>query len=94
VNAAFDRECNQDEYEKKIAGLIGRVRTGVLANDRDELDAWTEAVRTLQKEDHYLLVMISAAGESVRPRHDLLRLLLTALSIVCILVAIAFFAAR
>ena len=94
VNAAFDCEYNQEEYERKVAQLIGNAREKDRENDRDAFDDWTEAARTLRGEDHYLLVMIDAAGASARPPHDRLKLLGTALVIACVLVAVAFLAAR
>ncbi len=93
VNEAFDREYDQAEYERKIANLIRKLATRARAEDREELDAWTEAVRTLKKEDHYLLVMIAAAEASGRPRGDFLKLLATALAVVAVLLAIIFLTA-
>jgi hypothetical protein len=59
VNEAFDREYDQEEYERKITGLIRGVLANAQANARYR---WAEAVSTIGKEDHYLLVMIAAAG--------------------------------
>jgi hypothetical protein len=92
VNDAFDREYDQAEYEQKIAGLIRNLTVAARARNQGEFEAWTEAIRTLRKEDHYLLVMI-AAGGSVRPRWDFLKLVATALVLVGALVAVAFFRA-
>jgi len=94
VNDAFEREYNQAEYERKIENLIRNVRANARADNRDGLDAWTQAVRTLGKEDHYLLVMIAGARASGRPRGDLLKLVATALVIICAFVAIVFLATR
>jgi hypothetical protein len=52
------------------------------------------AVRTLKKEDHYLLALIAAAGASGRPRGDLLKLLAAALVIVGVFVVIVLLATR
>jgi hypothetical protein len=93
VNEAFDREYDQAEYERKIANLIRKLSARARAEDREELDVWREAVRTLKKEDHYLLVMIAAAEASGRPRGDFLKLLATALAIVAVLLAIIFLTA-
>lgn len=93
VNAAFDVECDPEKYEQKIAKLIRKFRADARASNKGEFEAWTEAVRTLRKEDHYLLVMIDAAGET-RPRGDFLKLLATALVIVSALVAIVFLVAN
>ena len=92
VHDAFDREYDQAKYEQKIAGLIRKVSTDARANNQLGFEAWTEAVRSLRKEDHYLLVMI-AAGSSDRPRGEFLKLVVTALAVVAVLTAIAFFQA-
>lgn len=60
VNEAFDRECDQAEYEQKIAGVIRSLRAGACDHGR-ELETWNEAVRVLRSEDHYLLVMVDVA---------------------------------
>jgi hypothetical protein len=62
VNEQFDREYNAAEYEKKVAGLIRTARGRVQKEDPQEFSAWSEAIRILSKEDHYLLVMLDEAG--------------------------------
>jgi hypothetical protein len=52
VNEQFDREYNQDEYEKKIARIIGKAYKRILHDSRDEYDKLWAAVRFLQREDH------------------------------------------
>jgi hypothetical protein len=94
VNEAFDRECDPAEYEQKIANLIRKLCANARAVNKEEFDTWTEAVRTLRKEDHYLLVMIDAAGASSRPRGDFLKLVATALVIVCLFVAVVLLVTR
>lgn len=89
VNRAFDGDYDQAAYERKIEGLIRN-----LSADTATQLSWTEAVRTLQNEDHYLLVMIEAAGKSPRPRGDFLKLLATAIIIFVVLMAVIFIAAR
>jgi hypothetical protein len=61
VSAVFDRDYDQAEYEQKIAALIRNFRTDARKNNRDELDAWKQAVRTIRNEDHYLLALIGVA---------------------------------
>lgn len=79
VNEQFDREYDQDDYEKKIKKLI----IGAAKHDRkessDQYDSWLEAIRVLEKEDHYILVMIQAAD--LRPRGDQLRLFIAGICI-------------
>lgn len=72
VSEEFDRAYDQDAYERKIADLIRRVYERVLCAHRAEYDDWWSAVQYLNKEDHYLLVMVNLAG--LRPRWDQLKL--------------------
>jgi len=92
VNDQFDREYDAAEYEKKIADLIRNARKRARKEGRPEFDAWSEAIRILRKEDHYLLVMDRQAG--VRPPGDLLKLLATALAIIGGFLVLAYLADR
>lgn len=62
VNEQFDKKYDTQEYEAKIAGLIKRA----YERDREASDQlaqqWLAEIRALQKEDHYILVMVSQAG--------------------------------
>jgi hypothetical protein len=85
VNEDFDREYDQDDYEHKIAKLVAKADKRIRKGSREDYDKWWAAIRFLQQEDHYILVMIRLAG--LRPRGDQLRLFATALGmVVCILV--------
>ena len=90
VNDAFDREYNQAEYEQKIGRLIRNLCTNARANNREEFDAWTEAVSAIRREDHYLLVLIGAAESSTLSVRRLLKLSAIALVVVCVIMAIGF----
>jgi hypothetical protein len=60
VGAEFERDYDSDEYEAKIAGLLKMARD----HDRQSPDGdrlWNEALDSLKKEDHYILVMTSRA---------------------------------
>jgi len=84
VSEDFDREYDQDKYEQKIAKLVTKADKRICKGSRDEYDRWWAAIRFLQREDHYITVMIRLAG--LRPRGDQLRLFATGLGIViCIL---------
>jgi hypothetical protein len=89
VSDEFDRTCDQDEYEKKISLLISNAYKRTLKDAPEESDAWWAAIRLLNKEDHYISVMVQGAGirpavvgsSSVRPPHDNLKLFATACAI-------------
>ena len=78
----FDSEYDQSEYETKIAQLIGDARKRACKENQQECDAWSDAVSTLSKEDHYLLVMIQQASGGDSQGRDLLRLWGTGFAIV------------
>ncbi len=89
----FDAHYNQPEYEERIAGLIRNARKRAREVGREESAAWLDAIRTLEKGDHYLLVMIDRAGR-VRPRFDLLKLLATAFAVSVAGVSLLYLARR
>ncbi len=62
VNEQFDREYDQDEYEKKIASIIRNAIKQARNEGKETGDTWSDAIRFLRKEDHYLLVMMDEAG--------------------------------
>src|ERR1700688_390943 len=85
VSEDFDREYDRAKYEKKIAKLVTKADRCIRKGSRDDYDKWWAAIRFLQREDHYISVMIRLAG--LHPRGDQLRLFATALGIVvCFLV--------
>ena len=88
----FDREYDQNKYEKKIAKLIRKAAKRDRKESSDEYDVWWAAVRVLRREDHYILVMIGIAG--LRPAGDQLRLFGTALFIVTCLLLVIFLSAK
>ena len=90
VNNAFDREYDQAEYEQKIGKLIRNMCADMRANDQQEFDAWTEAVRTIRREDHYLVVLIDGAESLRLSARRLLKRLPIALVIACVLLIIVF----
>jgi hypothetical protein len=85
VNEDFDREYEQDEYERKIAKLVKKADSRIRKGSRDDYDRWWAAIRFLHGEDHYVSVMIRLAG--LRPRGDQLRLFVAGLGIAtCLLI--------
>jgi hypothetical protein len=51
VYEQFDREYDQDEYEKKIARIVAKAYKHILHDSPDEYDKWWAAVRFLRRED-------------------------------------------
>ena len=90
VSDAFDREYKQAEYEQKLGKLIRKMYSNDRAHNREEFEAWNEALRTLRKEDHYLLVLIAAGQSSSLSARRFLKLTAVALVVACVVVAIGF----
>ena len=61
VSEDFDREYDQDEYERKIAELVAEADKRIRKGSREDYDRWWAAIHFLQEEDHYLSVMIRLA---------------------------------
>jgi hypothetical protein len=70
VAKKFDDEYDQSEYERKIARIIAKAARQV--RDEGQFDRWQDAIQVLEREDHYLGVMIRYAH--IRPPHDRLKL--------------------
>jgi hypothetical protein len=79
VSEDFDREYDQSKYERKIAKLIARADGRIRKSSLDDYERWWAAIRFLQREDHYISVMIRLAG--LRPRGDQLKLFLAGLGV-------------
>ena len=61
VNAEFERDYNESEYELKVAGLIRAIEESDAAQNIEEQAEWDNAVVKLSDGDHYLLALISKA---------------------------------
>jgi len=61
VSAAFDREYDQDKYEEKITGVIRSAAMHDRQQSAELYGEWWDAIRSLKKGDHYILVMIDGA---------------------------------
>ncbi|HET6200190.1 MAG TPA: hypothetical protein VFD93_07630 [Candidatus Acidoferrales bacterium] len=88
VNDKFDEEYDAQEYEAKIAGLIKQA----YQRDRESSDQiaqqWADEIHALEKEDHYILVMVSQAKLRLPGDHGRF-LVSTAISGVIVVLAIA-----
>ena len=78
----FESEYDSGQYEKKVTALTKRLQKRLESDDRKALKAWSDALRKLSQGDHYLLVLTTVDASSPRPRHDFLKLCITALLIV------------
>jgi hypothetical protein len=90
VSDAFDRDYDQASYEEKIGSLIRNLRADSRKNNRSDYDAWTEAVGSIQQEDHYLLVLISASISKNSPPVGFLKLVTIGFGLACVMFAIAY----
>ena len=65
---ALAAEMSDEEYESKIAGLLGRSWKRDIAHDKTATDVYRDAFSVLKQGDHYLLIMIERAlGSRLRP---------------------------
>jgi len=93
VSEDFDREYDQAEYEQKIAKLVTKTDRRIRkSSPRDDYDRWWAAIRFLQREDHYISVMIGLAH--LRPRGDQLRLFAAGLGIATCILMWTFFSIK
>ena len=91
VSDDFDRDFSQHDYEKKIQRLIRNAGKRIRRTSTSEYDAFWQAIRMLENEDHYILVMVRQSG--LRVRADLLRLWVTGLVVVVALTSLIFLSA-
>lgn len=64
VNAEFEKSYDSDEYEAKIAWLLRNARDRDRKESPSEEQEWKDALDSLKKEDHYILVMVNRAFRS------------------------------
>jgi hypothetical protein len=64
INAEFEPEYDNDEYEQKIAGLVREIEKRNEAENKDAQSTWDDAVAKLSEGDHYLLVLIDLGPNS------------------------------
>jgi hypothetical protein len=93
ISVEFDRDYDQNAYERKISRLIKKAVSRARKEQPNESDAWRNAIRRLSGDDRYLLVMMDQAGLGrtsrppvvSRPAGDLLRLWGTGIVVVVLL---------
>lgn len=79
VSAEFDRNCDQDQYEQKIAAIITNVRTRFADKNPQEQMTWALALQKLSRGDHYLSVLANESKPSRRGTKHNLKVLFAAL---------------
>jgi hypothetical protein len=94
VQDAFERYHHVDEYQARIKKLIRSIRANTRAGNKADFAAWTEAVEVLSQEDHYLLDLIAASGETLRRRRGKMGLWAAVLVGCGLLAAIALWMSR
>jgi hypothetical protein len=61
-------EISDEDYEEVIAGFLSRRYATEISLDRSAKKAWADAFATLNRGDHYLLIMIKRAlGRQLTP---------------------------
>ena len=83
LNDAFETEYDNDEYEAKISKLMHRAYRRIKKENPETRRQWDNAIRTLRKGDHYLLVLWNQ-GPQERPPYDSLKLLGTAILVIAL----------
>lgn len=61
-------EISDEEYEKKVAGLLARRFEAEVDSDPAAKARWRQAAEVLRQGDHYILIMLDAAvGRRLKP---------------------------
>lgn len=61
LNDEFEAQYSSEEYEPKISGLLKRAHRRIRNESPETRRKWDNAVRTLRKGDHYIVVMLGSA---------------------------------
>ena len=75
LNAEFETQCETEPYEAKVSRLVHRAYTRLKKEAPEKARIWNEAVRELEKGDHYFLVMWDMNPPSESGLGDSLKLL-------------------
>jgi hypothetical protein len=89
----FKAHYNSEEYESKIANLLHHAHARVKKENPETTRRWSDAIRTLNKGDHYLSVLWNLQPTGERPPYDSLKLLGSAILIVLVMLAWQFWVA-
>jgi len=64
LNNEFEAEHETNEYETKISRFLHHAYRRLKEENPERVRNWDQAIRTLRKGDHYLLVMVDQSSES------------------------------
>jgi len=64
LNDEFEAEFQTKEYEAKISRLLHHAYRRLKKENPERARNWEQAIQTLRKGDHYLLVMVDQSSES------------------------------
>jgi hypothetical protein len=64
LNDEFEAQYETKEYETKISRLLHHAHCRLKEENPEGLRNWNQAIRTLRKGDHYLLIMLNQSSES------------------------------
>jgi hypothetical protein len=80
VSAEFDRDYDQNDYERKIGELVRKIQVRLAAQGQQEQERWNAALEKLSHGDHYLLVLADAARAKGKGLRHNLKMLIIALA--------------
>ena len=63
LNGEFEEKYDTEEYEIKISRLLHHAYKRLKHEDAAKLSNWNEAIHTLRKGDHYILVLLDVDSE-------------------------------
>jgi hypothetical protein len=70
LNDEFEAQYDTAEYETKISRLLHHTYNRSKVEDPERRRNWDQAIRTLRKGDHYVLVLWDTIPASEHPRRD------------------------
>lgn len=92
LHEQFEAQYDSEKYESKIAKLLHHAHERVKKESDDARTHWDDAIKSLRRGDHYLLVMWDLAPSDERPRGDSLKLLAAGLGVAALVFIVGFFA--
>jgi hypothetical protein len=100
LNDAFEAEYDTDKYEARVSKLMHHAYLRIKKENPETRRRWDEAIRTLRKGDHYILILCNEGLDLVpgvpteRPPHDSLKLLSAGILLAAALVGLTFLGAH